>query len=279
MNRPLEAPGSASTPDDDAGARAVVLQSARLVALGVPHGFSTRLGGVSTGPFATLNLALAPGDDPAAVATNLARFSRAIGVPAGRLVQTSQVHGATVRVVGAGDDPRTVVREEADALVSRDSEIPIGVRVADCVPILLLDERTGHVAAVHAGWRGVVGGVLASAVVTLIDHAAGRPRLTAAIGPCIGPCCFEVGDEVAVQLADAAPGDGAVVLRNRADGAKPHVDLRRAVRLQLRALGVDDGSIEDVAGCTRCDTERFFSFRRDGARSGRHIAAIAPAGR
>jgi YfiH family protein len=129
------------------------------------------------------------------------------------------------------------------------------------------------VAAVHAGWRGVVGGVVQAALAHLAIRARGSQGIVAAIGPSIGPCCFEVGEEVATALADAAPGDERIVLRDR---DKPHVDLRRAVRLQLRALGVDDASIEDVPGCTRCDAEKFYSHRRDGARSGRLIAAIAP---
>lgn len=249
----------------------MILRSALLSARNVRHGFSTRLGGVSTGPFATLNTAVSPGDAPEAVAENLRRFSAAIGVE--RVYQTSQVHGADVRTISPGDDPGAVVKDHADALVAHDPSTAVGVRVADCVPVLLHEGSTGVVAAVHAGWRGVVGGVVQSALAHLAIRARGARDIVAAIGPSIGPCCFEVGEDVATAIADAAPGDDAVVLRDR---AKPHVDLRRAVRLQLCALGVDDANIEDVPGCTKCDAERFFSHRRDGARSGRLLAAIAP---
>lgn len=250
---------------------AVVLRSALLDARGVRHGFSTRLGGVSDGPFSTLNLAAAPGDDRSKVAENFAQFSRAIGVDASSLYQTSQVHGAAVREVSSRDVREALLLENADALVARDPRCAVGVRVADCVPLLVLDEASGAVAAIHAGWRGVVAGVVRAGVSAAAQN--GR-TIVAAIGPCIGACCFEVGSEVAREISAAAGGDEDVV---RAVGAeKPRVDLRRAVRLQLRALGVNDARIEDVPGCTRCDASRFFSFRRDGARSGRHLAAVAP---
>ncbi len=251
---------------------ATVLSSELLRARAVRHGFSTRLGGVSTGPFATLNLALAPGDERAAVQENLRLFSQALEIDASRLYQTSQVHGSAVFEANPDDDRDAVVKVEADALVASDPRIAVGVRVADCVPILLFDEASGHVAAVHAGWRGVASGVIGAAAATLVRGVA-VPKLVAAIGPCIGPCCFEVGDEVVSAILEASPGDDAIVVGGH---DKPHLDLRLAVRVQLRALGLDDAHIEDVAGCTRCDSTRFFSYRRDGARSGRLLAAIAP---
>ncbi len=251
----------------------MILKSELLRARAVRHAFSTRIGGVSTGPFATLNVAVGPGDEPDAVAENLRRFAARMEVDPDSLFQTSQVHGATVRTVAASDDRLAVVREEADALVAHDPAIAVGIRTADCVPILLHDGKTGSVAAVHAGWRGVVSGVVQASVATLALRARSAADIVAAIGPSIGACCFEVGDDVADAIESAAPADG-VVLRDR--GPKPYVDLRRAVRLQLRALGVADASIEDVPGCTRCDATRFFSHRRDGARSGRLLAAIAP---
>jgi YfiH family protein len=250
----------------------LALESLLLRRLGVRHGFSTRQGGVSEGPFATLNLAVSPGDDPAAVAENFRRFSAAIGVLPERLFQTSQVHGSSVREIVGGDVREAVVQEQHDALVARASGDAIGVRVADCVPVLLFDEATGDVAAAHAGWRGVVGGVVTAAVAQLCRYAPPR-AVAAAIGPSIGACCFEVGDDVAAMIDDAAPGDAS--LAHAGPHAKPHVDLRLAIRRQLRALGVDDARIDDVEGCTRCDAERFFSYRRDGAKSGRHLAAIA----
>jgi polyphenol oxidase len=174
------------------------------------------------------------------------------------VIQVKQVHGA--RAVLAAE----AAGREGDALVARAGDGAVGVRVADCVPVLVADPASGAVAAIHAGWRGVVGGVLGAGVGLL-----GGKDLVAAIGPCIGACCFEVGRDVAARIGFIA----------REDGEKAYVDLRAAVRSQLRALGLADGSIEDVAGCTRHEGERFHSFRRDGAHSGRMLAAIVPRGR
>jgi len=172
----------------------------------------------------------------------------------GRIVQVKQVHGA--RAVLAAES----TGQEADALVARAAggTVAVGVRVADCVPVLVASGATGDVAAIHAGWRGVVGGVVAAGVKLL-----GGAELVAAIGPCIGPCCFEVGRDVAAKIGFVA----------REQGDKAYVDLRAAVRAQLAALGV--ARIDDVPGCTRHEPERFHSFRRDGADSGRMLAAIA----
>lgn len=170
-----------------------------------------------------------------------------------RIAQVKQVHGA-VAVESREDGAH------ADAIVGRAGGDAVGVRVADCVPLLVADQASGDVAAIHAGWRGIVGGVIGSGVQLL-----GGTRLVAAIGPCIGPCCFEVGPEVAEQI-------GFVVRRA---GDRAFVDLRAAVRAQLRGYGLDDACIEDVPGCTKHEV-RFHSFRRDGKDSGRMLAAIRP---
>jgi YfiH family protein len=175
----------------------------------------------------------------------------------GPIAQVKQVHGA--RAVLATEARGA----EGDAVVGRAGGPAVGVRVADCVPVLVASARTGDVAAIHAGWRGVVAGVVGEGV-RLLAPGAHREDLVAAIGPCIGPCCFEVGRDVGAQI-------GFVV---REEGGKAFVDLRAAVRAQLVALGVD--RIEDVPGCTKHEPDRFHSFRRDGANSGRMLAAIAP---
>ena len=191
----------------------------------------------------------------AALLAALGRAGAALTSPT--VIQVKQVHGA--RAVLAAE----AAGQEGDALVSRAGDGAVGVRVADCVPVLVADAESGAVAAIHAGWRGVVGGVLGAGVKLL-----GGRDLVAAIGPCIGACCFEVGRDVGERI-------GFIV---RTDGDKAYVDLRAAVRSQLRALGLTDASIEDVAGCTRHEGERFHSFRRDGANSGRMLAAIVPRG-
>ena len=173
------------------------------------------------------------------------------------------------------DDPEigrqasAMLREEADALVARAPGVTVGVRVADCTPVLVADTATGAVAAIHAGWRGVVANVVGAGVRALAPHED-RASLVAAIFPCIGACCFEVGEDVAEAIARAS--DPGVVLRSY--GARPHVDMRRAVRAQLRALGLRDDAIDDVPGCTKCGGTQFHSHRRDGDRAGRHVAVI-----
>ena len=180
------------------------------------------------------------------------------------LRSVKQVHSARVVDVGAG----AIESEEADAIVSR-RDAPITIRTADCVPILVADISSGAVAAIHAGWRGVVSGVIPNAIEML---ARDRSNVIAAIGPCIGACCFEVGVDVAEKIASAS--DASIITRQV--GEKAFVDLRRAVRIQLTRLGVADSNIENVAGCTYCEKELFFSYRRDGANAGRLIAVIAP---
>jgi len=177
------------------------------------------------------------------------------------VVQVKQVHGGLAVEAGAATGA------EADAIIGRRSQrVAVGVRVADCVPLLLADAHSGDVAAVHAGWRGVVAGIVPCALRAL----AGR-SVFAAIGPCIGGCCFEVGLDVAEKIAKAATPRVVV----RVQGDKAFVDLRVAVRAQLLAHAVKDERVEDVPGCTKHEPARFHSYRRDGARSGRMLAAIA----
>jgi polyphenol oxidase len=212
----------------------VVLLSTLLAEAGFAHGFPTR---------------------DTADAELLGELSR------DAIIEVRQVHGArAIEAPEAGG-------AEADAIVGRDRNVAVGVRVADCVPLLVADEATGQVAAIHAGWRGIVAGVVKAGV----DLLGGR-KLLAAIGPCIGPCCFEVGLDVAGQIAGASEGERVI---DAHAGDKARADLRRAVRAQLRALGMADDRIDDVPGCTKHDATRFHSFRRDGAKSGRMLSAIA----
>jgi hypothetical protein len=194
-----------------------------------------------------------------------------VGYAPNCLYEASQVHGSGVHVVRSPESIGEVRLQEADALVAAPGGIGIGVRIADCVPVLVVDLQSGAVAAIHAGWRGTVRGVVEAGVESLLRHGCGEPgALVAAIFPHIERCCFEVGDDVAQTLQQAARS-AAVVDRSR---AKPHVDLAAIVVGKLMALGLRADQIEQVPGCTRCEPERFFSYRRDGKRSGRHLCAI-----
>lgn len=252
----------------------MILRSRLLTDAGFAHGFSTRLGGVSRPPFDACNLARSVGDDPGHVAENRRRFAEAAGFDGLALFGVSQVHGARTVIV-TGDRPiEELAEEEADALAAAPaSRAAVGVRVADCVPLLLADPDGGAVAAVHAGWRGVVRGVIAGALDALASLGARPERLLAAVGPHIRGPAFEVGPDVATEIAAAAPGvEVRLVVQ---PGERPRVDLALAVRAQLLAAGLVASHLDDVGGCTFSEPERFFSFRRDGKRSGRLVGAIA----
>lgn len=214
------------------------LESALLRAAGFRHGFSIR-----------------PWDFKNDRERSEEAISLLLRLPRERMYRVSQVHGA--RAVVAPCEPT----EEADALVASVPETAVGVRVADCVPVLLANSASGAVAAVHAGWRGVVAGVIHSAFRLAERGELGGAYDLAAIGPCIGACCFEIGADVAAKLAPFVK-----------DGRG---DLRAAVRDQLRAHGLQNAHIDDVGGCTKCDAEHYFSHRRDGEAAGRHLAVIA----
>jgi polyphenol oxidase len=250
--------------------RAEYLESPLLRAAGFRHAFFTRRGGVSEGAYESLNFSFTVGDSHDHVTTNLARGATALGVPAERMYFLAQVHGRQVRVLGGEETWGAVVESAGDALVSRCPTLACCVRIADCVPVLVGDEASGAVAAVHAGWRGTVAGVVGAAVAALRREGA---RLVAAIGPHISRAAFEVSEEVAAELERASSARGVV---DRTPGTRPHVDLSGIVRAQLVEAGVAEAAIDLVEGCTVGQPESFFSYRRDGTQSGRHLAGIVP---
>ncbi|MCC6222391.1 MAG: laccase domain-containing protein [Thermoleophilia bacterium] len=217
--------------------------------------FSTRRGGVSVGAYRSLNLGLLTGDEPANVLENRRLACAAAGTDAGRAQLPWQQHGADVlRARPGGILDRDVPLERCDGLWSDVPGEALLVLTADCLPVALCrTEGEPALAALHAGWRGLLAGILASGVAAL-----GGSRLAAAIGPGIGPCCYAVGDEVAGGYRSAFGDD--VVRWGR-------LDLPLAAERALRAAGV--GRIERVGGCTACDAERYFSHRRDQGRTGR----------
>lgn len=248
-------------------------QHSRLLsAAGFTHAFFTRHGGTSPGAYASLNFSYAVGDAAANVDENLARAARALGIPRDRLYFPSQIHTDGVHELRGGELHGEVLRTEADALVSSAPGIACGVRSADCLPILIADPAVGRVAAVHAGWRGLTCRILSRA----LERLGGSPeRWIAAIGPHISAEAFEVSEEVAQELSAASPNPSVV---QRHHGPRPHVDLEAIARAQLLEHGLDPSRIERVGGCTQLEPQHYFSFRRDGKHSGRHLAAIVPRG-
>lgn len=234
-------------------------RSPLLSSLGLPHLFTTRIG---AHPWRALDLATT---DP----ERHGRVARAAGLPGARLGFVKQVHGAGVRTVlrGGPPDPTT----EADGLVSELDDLLVGVYVADCVPVLLARTDGRRVAAVHAGWRGLVAGVIPRALELL-----GSGRLVAAVGPCLSRAHFEVGPEVVEAFARA--GLGAAV--DEHPGRRAHIDLAAAATLQLAEGGVH--LVDTSDRCTYAHEEEFYSHRRDvthggRGRTGRLAALIAAA--
>jgi YfiH family protein len=248
-----------------------------LIAAPFAHAFSTRAGGVSASPFDTLNLGARWGDAAANVEENRRRLVRAVSGGAGPLYVARQVHGAGVAIVRDGDDPAWIARMEADALVTNDPGLTLGVFVADCIPAIVADPRSGAVAAAHAGWRGTVAGVLPAVVRVLGAEFGARPGdLRVALGPAIGPCCFEVGPEVvdAFRAALREAADGVVLPSPRGVAGKWHVDLKAANRLLLERAGVAPDAIDAGPECTCHDGARFFSYRRDRDRTGQQMGIV-----
>ncbi len=203
--------------------------------------------------------------------------AREIGVPADRVKLIRQVHGTGVATAHRGDT-HSWTRPEADLILSDDPHSAIGVRVADCAPVLLADRDRPVVAAVHAGWRGTIQRASSEAVVALRREFGTDPsRLVAAIGPSLGPCCGEVGPEVAGAFR-AAGHDPAAMERWFHQGAsgRPYLDLWQANRDQLQSAGVPPGSIFVAGLCSKTYADRLHSYRAHGARAGRMVGLIRP---
>ncbi|MBJ7457017.1 MAG: laccase domain-containing protein [Thermoleophilia bacterium] len=226
--------------------------------------FTTRAGGVSEGGFTSLNLGNDRQDPDARIRENRARLCAELGIDPGRVCMGRQVHGAGVREVPDGDGGFLGhLRDwpDGDGMVTATPGVALAVLGADCLPVLLWRRDTHRVGAAHAGWRGLVAGVLEATA-----RALGSPgEAGAAVGPGIGPCCYPVSGEV----RDAFAGRfGAEVVVGEA------VDLAAAARRALVAAGIPDEAVVTVGGCTACAPGRFYSYRRDGAGTGRQAGIV-----
>jgi YfiH family protein len=222
--------------------------------------FTDRAGGVSTGSFASLNLAVLTRDDPAAVQDNLRRVMAAFaGDPEAPVARMRQVHGAAVAVVRAPADELP----EADGLVTHEPGLTLMVLVADCVPVLLADPDRRVVGVAHAGRAGVARGIV-TAVAERMRHL-GAERLTAWVGPHVCGACYEVPDEMRAEVAEIVPQAWA-----ETSWGTPSIDLGGAVTAQLSHAGV---TVVDAARCSREDDD-LYSYRRDGDRAGRMAGLV-----
>lgn len=201
--------------------------------------------------------------------------------PASTLLLQRQVHGS--RVVAAGDEEPPVecsvagadgfrrLQVDADALVTTSPGVVVGVRTADCVPLLLVAPRARWAAAVHAGWKGTLAGIAVAAVAAAARDGIAAAELLASLGPSIGPCCYEVSFELAQQFEDAGLAAASVAAAPR---SRPHLDLRVANRLLLERSGLPPRGIQMTGPCTRCERDRYHSFRADPDSGGRQISWI-----
>lgn len=247
---------------------------------GVPHAFSTRIGGVSGGPFASLNLGNSSEselkDSTDHIAQNYQRLHQAIGCDHRTRCFVHQVHGCTV--ADARADADFTNNEPADGLATDDPSQLLAIRTADCIPILLATRDGRSVAAVHAGWRGIIANIIARAADELHRIAGvAAEQLIAAIGPCISKANFEVGPEVIAEFerefGQTFPQGPSPLITRREDG-KGHVDLPGAAYLQLLAAGISPDSIDTTDRCTFRDADEFFSHRRDRGVTGRMAALV-----
>lgn len=226
------------------------------------HAFTTRYGGVSKGGFYSLNLGSNRGDDPEAVRENYRRVCALMGAGIDDCVVTKQVHGNAVRVVAENDRHvcMSSVPYEADGIVTKVKNLPIMCFVADCVPVLLCDDKNSVAAAVHCGWRSSVTDILKNAVEKMCELGAEKEHICVAMGASIGACCFETDSDVPEAINHYLGGQSEGMYRRREDG-KYMVDLRAANRRRLLQLGLKAENIDISTECTMCSHEKYWSHR------------------
>jgi YfiH family protein len=248
----------------------LILKAALLDLPGIRHGFATRRGGGSVGPWRSLNVSMNENDEASCVVENRRRLARQAGFAWESVVLLSQVHGREVlRVDRLGTMPREHERR-FDASISNQTGALLAVQTADCVPILVASTQPRAVCAIHAGWRGTLQNVTGAAIRSLVEaYGCKTTELVAAIGPCIHACCYQVDTEVFEQFRTrfgrhAVSGECALL----------RVDLVTANRMLLEATGIPPTQIEVIDLCTSCREDLFFSHRRDRGVTGRQLAFI-----
>lgn len=245
----------------------------------VTHAISSRFGGVSQAPFDQMNLAMHNGDDIAAVRKNRALFCEAIHLDPRKLVTAEQVHSDQVLVVdqsyaGKGATDYTDAIKATDALITNCVNLPLMLFFADCVPVLIVDPVHRAIGISHAGWKGTVNKIAQKTILSMCENFGTQSQdCFVGIGPSIGPCCYEVNQEVIEQFSINFGGDRNKIFKPFADKWK--LDLWVANQLQLEEIGVCADKIETCNICTACNAKLFFSYRADCAKTGRIAAVIS----
>jgi YfiH family protein len=240
----------------------------------VTHGFLTRWGGVSKGKFSSLNFSTREGAREIRVVRNWDIFAAAFGLSPSRFLMMNQIHGDRIVVADDLDSRLPSDRPiQCDAVLTASHGLIIGIKTADCVPILLVDQVKRVIGAVHAGWRGTSLGIAARAVHVLMNRFSSRPEdILAAIGPAIGACCYQVDERV--LLSRKGDPDWGSAFQGCEEKGKWMLDLPLANRLQLMKAGIPPGNIVSAGFCTACRTDFFFSHRAEKGGTGRQLNFI-----
>ncbi|MFQ3548760.1 MAG: peptidoglycan editing factor PgeF [Armatimonadota bacterium] len=229
--------------------------------------FTTRMGGVSGGEFASLNTGLATCDDTDSVLRNRRIVADVLDVKAEEIIVPEQVHSDNVEVVdfddaGSGALDHSTAIPQCDALITNKSGVMLVLHFADCVPVYLLAPEEKAIGLVHAGWKGIAQNIVQKTVDAMEKNFYCFPNtLIAAVGPCIDVCCYEVGRDTAESLIEAVEGNRQIITRQE---RVLYADLKLAVKLQLINAGIDENNISISSQCTCCNSTEFFSYRRDG---------------
>ena len=241
--------------------------------IAIPHAFTTRTGGVSTGIFAGLNLGMHRGDSDENVAKNRALLAQAIGYDPEKMVMSHQTHSDIVRRVTSADAKGIDHKAypECDGLITNEPGVALWIFTADCTPSLLHDPVTGAVGAVHAGWRGTASKIAAKAVAAMVEaFGCEAANIRAAIGPNIGQCCFQTDADVPEAMINAFGDDAKEHIRK--ENSKYYVNLKALNALALRQAGVTQ--IEISGECTACNPDKYWSHRATGGNRGSQGAII-----
>lgn len=242
--------------------------------IGVPHCFTTRHGGVSTGNLASMNIGIHRGDALENVAQNYRILGDSIGFQVEDIVAARQIHSDIIYRATTADRGNCLTEGASpvcDALITNEAGVALNVFTADCTPILYHDPVTGAVGAAHAGWRGTAADIAGKTVQAMVNAYGCDPaHIRAAIGPHIGPCCFETDADVPQAMLEALGEDARPFIEQR--GEKYYVNLTEINSLFLRRAGIRH--IESCPDCTACQTDRFWSHRRHGAGRGSQGAII-----
>ena len=242
------------------------------------HAFSTRLGGVSLGCFASMNLGFGRGDDDAAVAENYRRLGEAVGFDWTKVVLSHQTHTTNVRLVTKADAGKGTVRErdytDVDGLITNEPGLPLVTFYADCVPLYFADLAHKAIGLSHSGWRGTVGRMGEQTLKAMEEAFGTKPQdVIAAVGPSICGDCFEVGPEVVAEFANAFSNDQMKQICHAGNGDRSYLNLWQANRIILEEAGVPEQNISVTNLCTRCNPDLLYSHRIMGAQRG-NLAAI-----